>query len=80
VDYVLIFEEPTAERLVQALQPDVYAKGGDYAPGEGSKALPERPTVESYGGRVVMLPYTAGHSTSELIERILDQIGPTLGG
>ena len=31
VDYVTIFHEPTAERLVQRLRPAVYAKGGDYA-------------------------------------------------
>ena len=77
VDYVVIFDELTAEHLVVALQPDVYAKGGDYAAGDGAKgpggnALPEAPAVESYGGRVVLLPYTPGRSTTELIARILN--------
>jgi D-beta-D-heptose 7-phosphate kinase/D-beta-D-heptose 1-phosphate adenosyltransferase len=72
VDYVILFGEATAEHVVAALQPDVYVKGGDYAAGaeERSKALPEALVVEGYGGRVVILPYTRGHSTTELIARI----------
>jgi rfaE bifunctional protein nucleotidyltransferase chain/domain len=75
VDYVVVFAEPTAERLVRALQPDVYAKGGDYGAAltcdsEAGKALPEAPVVESYGGRVQILPYASGHSTTELIDRV----------
>lgn len=75
VDYVVVFAEPTAERLVQMLQPDVYAKGGDYGDAvtgarEAGKALPEAPVVQGYGGRVEILPYATGHSTSHLIERI----------
>jgi D-beta-D-heptose 7-phosphate kinase/D-beta-D-heptose 1-phosphate adenosyltransferase len=78
VDYVVVFDEPTAERLVETLQPDVYAKGGDYvkarsASGEKGKALPEAPVVESYGGRVVILPYTGGHSTTHIVQRLLDE-------
>ncbi len=79
VDYVVIFEEQTAERLVRILRPDIYAKGGDYLPPQ-DKALPEAPAVESYGGRVVILPYSAGHSTSALVARILKASGPGPGG
>lgn len=72
VDYVILFSESTAEHVVAVLEPDVYVKGGDYAvqAGEGAKTLPEARVVEGYGGRVVILPYTAGHSTTELIARI----------
>jgi rfaE bifunctional protein nucleotidyltransferase chain/domain len=81
VDYVVIFEEHTAERLVRILQPDIYAKGGDYLPAQdGGKSLPEALLVESYGGCVVLLPYSAGHSTSSLVERILKSSGPACGG
>jgi len=81
VDYVVIFEEYTAERLVRILQPDIYAKGGDYLPAQdGGKSLPEAPLVESYGGRVVLLPYSVGHSTSSLVERILKASWPACGG
>jgi len=81
VDYVVIFDQPTAESLVGALRPDVYVKGGDYAGPDqsdghpsasstGLKIAPEIRVVQRYGGRVVILPYTSGHSTTELIERI----------
>src|SRR4051812_35908228 len=48
VDFVVLFAELTAERLVRAVQPDIYVKGGDYAPGQ--KELPEAPLVREYGG------------------------------
>ncbi|MDQ3706793.1 MAG: adenylyltransferase/cytidyltransferase family protein [Chloroflexota bacterium] len=67
VDYTTIFDEPTATHLVEALHPDIYAKGGDYAP--GSKPLPEAPAVERYGGEVRIIPFVEGHSASELIRR-----------
>ncbi|MBZ0292142.1 MAG: adenylyltransferase/cytidyltransferase family protein [Anaerolineae bacterium] len=66
VDGVLIFEEDTAQHVIEALQPDIYVKGGDYA----TKPLPERPFVESYGGRVCLIDYLPDHSTSNLIARI----------
>lgn len=66
VDFVVIFDEPTAERLVNLLQPEIYAKGGDYA----SKDLPEQAVVESYGGRVVLLLQVLGMSTTDIVSRI----------
>lgn len=71
VTATIIFEEDTAIRLIEALQPEIYVKGGDYAvQGSQSKPLPERATVEAYGGKVVLIDYMAGHSTSELIARV----------
>lgn len=73
VTAVIIFEEDTAINLISALQPEIYVKGGDYALPDAShavKPLPERPTVEAYGGEVVLIDYLPGHSTSELIERV----------
>jgi D-beta-D-heptose 7-phosphate kinase/D-beta-D-heptose 1-phosphate adenosyltransferase len=67
VDYVVIFKEPTAERLLEAVRPDVYVKGADYA----SRALPERPIVEAYGGQIVLVELEAGHSTTDLIGEIV---------
>lgn len=66
VDGVLIFYDDTASALIDALQPEVYVKGGDYH----HKPLPERPLVEAYGGRVVLIDMLHGHSTSELIRRV----------
>ncbi len=66
VDGVLIFEELTASHLIEALRPEIYAKGSDYR----DKVLPEQPTVEGYGGRVELIDLLPGHSTSALIARI----------
>ncbi|MBI2304965.1 MAG: D-glycero-beta-D-manno-heptose 1-phosphate adenylyltransferase [Chloroflexi bacterium] len=71
VDYVVIFDEDTAENLVMALKPDVYIKGGDYARGNSkAKAWPEADVVIKYGGLVVVLPFLPGRSTSNIIEKI----------
>lgn len=66
VSGVIIFEADTADDLLRQLQPDIYVKGGDYA----HKVLPERPTVEAYGGRVALIDYLPDHSTTALIARI----------
>jgi D-beta-D-heptose 7-phosphate kinase/D-beta-D-heptose 1-phosphate adenosyltransferase len=72
VDYVTIFEEPTPERLIAALQPDILVKGGDWTP----DTIVGRETVERRGGEVRALPYVDGASTSDIIERILARFGP----
>lgn len=66
VSGVIIFEADTADDMLRQLQPDIYVKGGDYA----HKVLPERPTVEAYGGRVALIDYLPDHSTTALIARI----------
>jgi rfaE bifunctional protein nucleotidyltransferase chain/domain len=70
VDLVIIFDEVTAEGLVDALQPDIYVKGGDYSNG---RSLPEASRVRRYGGQVVILPYVPGRSTTGIVERLLSQ-------
>ena len=72
VDYVVIFEETTANSLVEALKPDLYVKGGDW--GEG-RTLSEAEVVSSYGGQVHILPYLPAHSTTRLIETIVERFG-----
>lgn len=66
VSAVIIFEADTAADVLLALKPEVYVKGGDYA----DKPLPERATVEAYGGRVELIEFATGHSTTQLINRI----------
>ncbi len=75
VDAVIIFDELTAHSLLQALQPEIYAKGGDYVldPHHRGTLLPEAPLVQDYGGRIELIPYRAGYSTSELIKRIVER-------
>jgi len=79
VDAVTLFTESTAEALLAALRPAVYAKGADYTlpssdaskPGAVDEArLPEARVVRSYGGTVVLLAYHGGHSTTALVARL----------
>ncbi|MGA9350136.1 MAG: D-glycero-beta-D-manno-heptose 1-phosphate adenylyltransferase [Anaerolineae bacterium] len=67
VDYVIIFEEMTAERLLAALKPEVYVKGGDWA----IEDLPEAKAVAEYGVRVEILPQVPSRSTTDIIKTIL---------
>lgn len=66
VDAAIIFDTPTAIPLIEALRPEVYAKGGDYH----DKPLPERPAVERSGGRVILIDLVPDRSTTALIARI----------
>ena len=66
VDYVIIFEELTAENLITQVKPDIYVKGGDYT----LDTLPEAKIVQSYGGRVEFVKLVAGKSTSNIIKKI----------
>ncbi len=66
VDYVTVFEEETAERLILALKPDVHCKGTDYT----EATVPERDLVVSYGGRIAIVGDRKSHATRDLIARI----------
>jgi rfaE bifunctional protein nucleotidyltransferase chain/domain len=72
VDGVVIFEELTADALIEAIQPSVYVKGGDYALAADGRAtpLPEEPAARACGAAIRFVPYLPGHATSELIARI----------
>jgi D-beta-D-heptose 7-phosphate kinase/D-beta-D-heptose 1-phosphate adenosyltransferase len=67
VDYVTIFEEDTPLALIQLLRPHVLVKGGDWNP----DAVVGREIVEANGGKVVVIPYREGLSTTGIIERIV---------
>jgi len=67
VDYVTTFEEDTPLALIQLLQPHVLVKGGDWS----SESVVGREVVEADGGRVVLVPYQEGLSTTGFIERVL---------
>lgn len=66
VDWVIGFRADTPIRLIRALEPDVLAKGGDWALEE----IVGREEVEARGGRVVRLEIVPGERSSDLIERI----------
>lgn len=66
VDYVVLFDEPDPYELISAIRPNVLVKGGDWS---GEKIV-GADLVEEAGGRVVVIPYIKGFSTTEIIERI----------
>ena len=67
IDYVTSFSETTPRRIISALLPDVLAKGGDWGPGEIIGAE----EVEAAGGRVARIRYLKGHSSTNIIAKIL---------
>jgi rfaE bifunctional protein nucleotidyltransferase chain/domain len=66
VDLVVIFPEDTPLNLVKHLRPDVIVKGGDYA----EEAIVGAAEVKSWGGRVLVVPLTPGHSTTALVRKL----------
>jgi rfaE bifunctional protein nucleotidyltransferase chain/domain len=66
VDAVVSFEEPDPVAVLSVLRPEVHVKGGDYDPA----ALPESPAVLSWGGRVEIVPYLEGRSTTRIVEAV----------
>jgi D-beta-D-heptose 7-phosphate kinase/D-beta-D-heptose 1-phosphate adenosyltransferase len=64
VDAVHVFDEVTPCEALRTLRPHLFCKGADYRQAE----LPEEPVLAGWGGQVVLLPYVAGHSSTELIE------------
>ena len=66
VDYVIIFDERTAESLVNEVKPDIYVKGGDYCIEE----IPEAKIVASNGGKTILIPEVPGRSSTNMIKKI----------
>jgi D-beta-D-heptose 7-phosphate kinase/D-beta-D-heptose 1-phosphate adenosyltransferase len=66
VDAVVVFDEDTPSALISALRPDVLVKGGDY----DEASIVGAQEVRSWGGEVVVVPLTPGHSTTSIIEKL----------
>jgi D-beta-D-heptose 7-phosphate kinase/D-beta-D-heptose 1-phosphate adenosyltransferase len=66
VDAVVVFDEDTPSELINALRPDVLVKGGDY----DEASIVGAQEVRSWGGEVVVVPLTPGHSTTSTIEKL----------
>ncbi|MCX6934788.1 MAG: adenylyltransferase/cytidyltransferase family protein [Verrucomicrobia bacterium] len=67
VDAVMIFPEKRATRFLEAVQPDVYVKGGDYQAEQLDKD--ELAAVKKRGGVVKVLPLTPGRSTTAVLQK-----------
>jgi len=69
IDFVIIFDEDTPLKLITAVKPDILAKGEDYA----VEDVVGKDVVESYGGRVELVKFEEGKSTTNIIKKILEQ-------
>jgi rfaE bifunctional protein nucleotidyltransferase chain/domain len=67
VDFVTVFEEETADKLLQLLKPDYHCKGEGY---KSPEQVPEYSTVQSYGGKTLIVGGTKVHSTTQLLRKI----------
>ncbi|MCC7530761.1 MAG: D-glycero-beta-D-manno-heptose 1-phosphate adenylyltransferase [Candidatus Melainabacteria bacterium] len=66
VDIVSIFDEGTPVEFLKVVKPNIHVKGADYKPQD----LEETPIVESFGGKVKILPLVPQKSTTSLVEKI----------
>lgn len=66
VDWVVPFSEDTPERVICSVLPDLLVKGGDYKPEE----IAGYDCVIKTGGKVKILDFLDGRSTSDIVERI----------
>jgi rfaE bifunctional protein nucleotidyltransferase chain/domain len=66
VDYIVLFDDPDPYRLIAAIKPNVLAKGGDW----NADKIVGADVVAENGGRIAVIPYLQGFSTTEIIERI----------
>ncbi len=66
VDFLTFFTEDTPEALIQTLTPDILFKGGDWK----IKDIAGAGHVTERGGKVEVMPYVGGYSTTNLVKRI----------
>lgn len=66
VDYVTTFADETADRLIELIKPDLYAKGTDY----NTKTLPERKTLKALNIKPIFVGDKKSHATSKLVQKI----------
>lgn len=67
VDLVIIFEDDTPAKLINAIKPEIFVKGADYR----VEDIPEAKIVESYGGTTLLADLEEGHSTTATIARLV---------
>lgn len=65
VDFTVLFNDDTPEKIIQLIKPDILVKGGDW----NIDQIVGAPFVQSYGGQVFSLPFIEGKSTTRLIEK-----------
>ncbi|MDM7994466.1 MAG: D-glycero-beta-D-manno-heptose 1-phosphate adenylyltransferase [Acidobacteriota bacterium] len=71
VDFVVLFDDPTPQNIIDAIVPDILVKGADWSLSE----IVGRDTVEQAGGVVLNIPLVEGSSTTNIIQKVLEQFG-----
>jgi len=66
IDYLVIFDEETADNLLLKIKPDFYVKGGDYT----KDNLPESKTLDIVGAELILVNFVNGYSTTKIINTI----------
>jgi D-beta-D-heptose 7-phosphate kinase/D-beta-D-heptose 1-phosphate adenosyltransferase len=69
VDGVCLFTDRAATKFLERATPDIYVKGGDYT--VDTLNQDERRTVEKAGGKIVIIPFVPGRSTTGILEKIM---------
>ena len=69
VDFTFVFSESDPREFLGILKPDVHVKGGDYTP----ESLPEREVVEANGGKIAIVSFIDGYSTSSIVKKICEK-------
>jgi D-beta-D-heptose 7-phosphate kinase / D-beta-D-heptose 1-phosphate adenosyltransferase len=68
VDYLISFDEESPVHLIKSIQPDVFVKGGNYT----EDSIPEAPVLKKLGCIIKIVPCLEEHSTTHIIDKILD--------
>jgi rfaE bifunctional protein nucleotidyltransferase chain/domain len=69
VSAVTFFCEATPLSIIQQIKPNVLVKGADYSP----EQVVGKDFVESYGGKLVLIPFVEGYSTTKIISKISEK-------
>jgi bifunctional ADP-heptose synthase (sugar kinase/adenylyltransferase) len=70
VSFVVPFEEPTAESLIQCIRPELYVKGGDYAPEE----INEHALLMELGIELRLLAERPGRNSTDVVEQLKETL------
>jgi len=67
VDYVVIFNDPTPIKLIEAIKPDVLVKGADWKRG----SIVGEEILKTYKGKIARIKLAKGRSTTDIVGKIL---------
>ncbi len=68
IDWLVAFSQESPKKVIESLLPDVLVKGGDWLPEE----VVGKQEVEEAGGKVIIIPFLCGYSSSEIVRKIIE--------